>query len=135
MAKRGAPRTRTPAKWTKEQLQQIDEMAEAQCRDTTIAERLGVNVDTFRAEFQQRTRRKRAEGKAKVMMAQYQGCLTRGKGAVTERIWWGKQHLEQSDKQEIEHGGSITLNDAAVALRVARSRVLAGCSDDDTDRN
>ena len=102
MAKRGAPRTRTPKTFTKATLAEIDRMAEAQCKDTTIAERLGVNVDTFRAEFQQRTRQKRAEGKAKVLLAQYQGCLRQGKGAMTERIWWGKQHLEQSDKQQIE---------------------------------
>jgi hypothetical protein len=102
VAKRGAPRTKTPEKFTAAQKRQIDEMAEAQCRDYTIAERLGVDLATFKAEFSKRCRQKRAEGKAKVMVAQYQGSLTRGKGAVTERIWWGKQHLEQSDKQEIE---------------------------------
>lgn len=110
MAKRGAPRTRTPKTFTKATLAEIDRMAEAQCKDTTIAERLAVNVDTFRAEFQQRTRQKRAEGKAKVMLAQYQGSLMCGRGAVTERIWWGKQHLEQSDKQEHEHTGTINVN-------------------------
>lgn len=100
----GRPRTKTPTTWTKAQLKQIDDMAEAQCKDTTIAERLEVDVKTFKAEFSQRTRQKRAEGKAKVMQAQYRGALSTRKGAATERIWWGKQHLEQRDKQDVDHG-------------------------------
>lgn len=64
MAKRGAPRTKTPAAWTKAQLTRIDKLAEAQCKDTTIAETLGVDVETFRREFRERTRRKRARAPA-----------------------------------------------------------------------
>jgi len=101
----GRPRTKTPKEYSAEQLALIDEMAEAQCKDTTIAERLGVDRECFKREFAQRTRQKRAEGKAKVMQAQYRGSLGTGKGAVTERIWWGKQHLAQTDRQDVTSDG------------------------------
>ena len=85
--------------FTEEQLARIDELAEAQCKDTTIAEALEIDPDTFKRHFAERTRQKRALGKATVMQKQYKGCMQ--PGAVTERIWWGKQHLEQKDRQDI----------------------------------
>lgn len=97
MAKRGAPRTKTPAKWTKEQLRQIDEMAESQAKDTMIAESLGVDVQTFKREFTQRCRTKRAQGKARILRRQFEKATA---GDATMLIWTGKQHLEQSDKQD-----------------------------------
>lgn len=97
MAKRGAPRTKTPTTWTKAQLTRIDKLAEAQCKDTTIAEILGVDVETFRREFKERTSRKRAEGKAQLYQAQFKRATG---GDATMLIWTGKQHLEQSDKQD-----------------------------------
>lgn len=106
--RRGRKRTVTPDTYTPEQLKQIDDMAEAQCKDQTIAHVLGVDEETFKREFRRRTHQKRDEGKAKVLQAQYKGALAHGKGAVTERIWFGKQHLEQTDKANVEHGGLNT---------------------------
>ena len=105
----GRPRTKTPAKWSKGQLKRIDAMAQAQCKDTTIAQVLGVDIETFRDEFSVRTAQKRDQGKARVLEAQFKGCFAKGKGAVTERVWWGKQHLEQSDKAEVKGELGFTL--------------------------
>jgi len=82
-------------------------MAMAQCKDTTIAVALGVDVDAFKREFKARTEQKRAEGKSEVLTAQYRGALKTGKGAVTERIWWGKQHLGQTDRQDVTSGDQV----------------------------
>jgi hypothetical protein len=101
---RGRPRVKAPETYSEAQLRLIDELAEAQCKDTTIAEVLGVDVNTFKGEFLQRTRKKRAEGKAAVMQAQYRGALRTGKSSTTERIWWGKQHLEQTDRADVTSG-------------------------------
>ena len=101
---RGRPRTKTPVEYSEAQLRRIDDLARAQCKDTTIAEALGVDVKTFQGQFSKRTTQKRAEGKALVMEAQYRGALGTGKGAVTERIWWGKQHLDQKDRHDMTNG-------------------------------
>jgi len=118
----GAPRTVTPEVFTPEQLQQIDDMAEAQCKDTMIADVLGTNYDTFVNQFRARTHQKREAGKRRILEAQYKGAQGRGKGAVTERIWFGKQHLEQSDKQDVAVSGNVSLNDAGLALGITRGR-------------
>ena len=103
----GRPRTKTPTTYTEEQLEAIDEMAMAQAKDTLIAESMGWEVKTFKAQFSQRTRTKRAEGKRYVLQAQYKAAA--GSGGPVDRIWWGKQHLEQSDKQDLKHSGAINL--------------------------
>jgi len=107
MAKAGRP----PKEFTEEQIKEIDDLAEAQCKDTTIAEALGIAIDTFRRHFASRTEHQRAIGKNRVMVAQYHGCLVNGTGGMSERVWWGKQHLKQSDKQAIEHDVSDELGD------------------------
>lgn len=132
MAKKGgAPRTRTPKTFTEAQLAEIDRLAEAQCKDTLIAEKLDCDVKTFQGQFSKRTRKKRAEGKAKVLLAQYQGCLKQGKGAMTERIWWGKQHLEQSDKQQVEQKEPFRL----ILSNGHQSTKAKADNAGDTDRN
>jgi len=102
-AKEGRPRSVTPKTWTSDQIKEIDEKARAQCKDTTIASALGVDVETFRREFRVRTEQKRAEGKCKVLLSQYDAA-TGSDGSATDRIWFGKQHLGQKDKQEVDHG-------------------------------
>lgn len=97
------PRSKTPNTYTKHQLATIDEMARAQCRDTTIAEALGFEPETFKKDMGDRTRRQRAKGKVEAMKAQYLAATT-PLGTPTDRVWFGKQHLEQKDKQEVEHG-------------------------------
>jgi len=97
----GRPRTKTPKAYTPEQLAQIDAMALAQCKDSTIAAALGVDREAFRREFTQRTRQKRAQGKAEIMEAQLKRARTNAVGA----IWWGKQHLGQTDRADVTSGG------------------------------
>ena len=103
----GRPRTKTPDTYTPEQLAYIDKMAMAQAKDTLIAESMGIEVKTFKAEFSQRCRTKRAIGKGRVLDAQYDAAS--GSGGPVDRIWWGKQHLEQSDKQDLKHSGAVNL--------------------------
>jgi hypothetical protein len=116
MAKRGAPRTKSPDVVSAEMLKRIDELAEAQCKDTLIAETLGFDVGVFKRQFAKRCRQKRAEGKGIVMRKQYEGCKARGKGATTERIWFGKQHLEQTDKQDHNVAGEVRLLPPVVTI-------------------
>lgn len=97
------PRSKTPYEYSKRQLATIDEMALHQCRDTTIAEALGFEPETFHKDMGARTRRQRAKGKVEAMRAQYIAATTVA-GTPTDRVWFGKQHLEQKDKQEVEHG-------------------------------
>jgi len=123
----GAPRTRSPKRISAKMLHEIDAMAEAQCKDACIAEALGFEVTTFKVQFSQRCRQKRAQGKQKLYQRQYEKGLA---GDVTMLIWLGKQHLEQADKREINGNVNITLNDAAVALRVARGAAAGRISDD-----
>ena len=100
----GRPRTKTPKEYSAEQVALIDEMAEAQCKDTTIAEALGVDINTFKAEFSRRCKEKRAEGKTRVLRAQYRAAVG-ADGTPTDRIWWGKQHLAQTDRQDVTSDG------------------------------
>ena len=122
----GRPRTKTPAMYSKSQLEQIDRMAEAQCKDTTIAVALGVDVDSFVREFAERTRRKRAEGKTTVMQSQFQQAQTTPVGA----IWWGKQHLGQTDRQDVTSAGRAVA--PVVHLVVVAEEESAGDPDKDS---
>jgi hypothetical protein len=100
----GRPRTKTPAVYTPAQIKQIDQMARDQCKDTLIAEVLGVDIETFRDEFSVRCRRIRALGKRDILAWQRRRAK---KGSDKMLVWMGQQHLEQSDKQAIEHSGQI----------------------------
>lgn len=126
--KRGARRTITPKKYTPAQLRKMDRMALAQCKDTTIALVLGADVKTFQAEFSKRMAKKRAEGKAIVLQVQYEAA-SRRYGRTGDRVWWGKQHLGQSDKQAIEHGASDSLSELMLELDGTRHYPGAGESD------
>jgi len=94
---------RPPRVFTETQKRKIDRMALAQARDTTIALAMGVDVHTFKEHFLLRCQEKRAEGKLRVLNAQFRAASS-SKGSTVDRIWWGKQHLEQTDKQQLDHG-------------------------------
>lgn len=76
---------------------------------------LGVDIETFRDEFSQRCRKKRDEFSKRCRREQAKGKRDllawqrkRGKkGSDRMLIWMGQQHLEQSDRQALEHSGSI----------------------------
>lgn len=78
-------------------------MAFDQCKDTTIAETIGMDVKTFQNNYSKETRQKRAEGKARIYRLQMQAAED---GNPTMLIWLGKQHLEQTDKQDVTSGGA-----------------------------
>ena len=100
---------RPPRQFTATQIRKIDEMARAQCRDYTIAEALGIEGEVFKRHFAERCRQKRAQGKTAVLQAQF-AAATAEKGTPTDRIWWGKQYLEQSDKQKLDAETEMALN-------------------------
>jgi len=94
---------RPPKEFTVKQLRQIDRLAFRQCKDTTIAEALGIDAETFRAHFQARTRQKRAQGKLLLHCTQWQ--MARKNTGMA--IWLGKQYLEQSEKADLS--GDLTV--------------------------
>lgn len=118
----GRPRTLTPDTYTPAQLKEIDEWAEAQAKDTTIAVAMGIDVDTFKRDFASRTEQKRAQGKLKVLTAQGECAKRDDAGHVTDRIWFGKQHLEQSDKNQIQHDVTDELGD--LLREISGTRIL-----------
>ena len=88
---------RPSKEYTPEQIAQIEEMAEIQCKDATIAEALGLDVKTFQKHNSKFTRQKRAQGKAVIYANQYEMA----KKQPVMAIWLGKQHLEQTDRADI----------------------------------
>lgn len=118
---RGRERTKTPKTYTAAQLRKIDAMAEAQCKDTTIAVAMGFDVDTFKRDLASRTEKQRAIGKAELHRLQMKRAKA---GSDTMLIWTGKQHLEQRDKAETEHGVSDGLAD--LLREINGSRIVPG---------
>lgn len=112
MATRGRPKLKLSA----EQLARVESMAVAQCRDLTIARSLGIAEETFRRNFGELCAQKRAAGKAALLQAQYSAAIS---GNPTMLIWCGKQHLQQSDRQDLTSGGERmpTLFAAIAAMR------------------
>ena len=86
---------RPPKEFTAEQIKQIDKYALHNCKDNQIAVALGIDGETFKTHFKERCQQKRAEGQAIKLEQQFNNKTP------TMLIWWGKQHLGQSDKQEL----------------------------------
>ncbi len=101
MAKAG----RKKNKYTDEQIEQIDKYALINCKDNQIATLLSIPSETFKRHFGERCKQKRAEGQAFKLEQQYNDKTP------TMLIWWGKQHLEQSDRRELTGlgGGPIEI--------------------------
>jgi hypothetical protein len=99
------PLGRPPLTFTQEQLDEIDKHALHQCKDNLIAVKMGIDSDTFKRHFAERCLLKRAEGKAEKLKQQFNDKTP------TMLIWFGKQHLDQADKQELsgKDGGAIAL--------------------------
>src|SRR5574343_306058 len=73
------------------------------CSTDTIDRRLKEAKEGNFAEFY---KKHSGAGKASLRRAQWKAALH---GNPTMLIWLGKQHLEQSDKQDVQHGGDIKL--------------------------
>ena len=85
-------------------MEALDRLALAQCKDATIAKALGMTPDGFHrrlesdAELNRYLRTKKAEGKTKLAQAQYD-LAVEDKNPVM-LVWLGKQYLDQTDKKE-----------------------------------
>lgn len=87
---------------TKAQWKTIEDMARDMCTNEMIADYLGISTRTLYAphikpEFERITRMRRAKTRWEVLANQKALAL---KGQPVGSIWWGKQHLDQRDKQE-----------------------------------
>ncbi len=100
------PLGRPKREFTVEQIELIDEHALHNCKDNQIATLIGISSNTFKQHFGERCKQKRAEGQAVKMKQQYDDKTP------TMLIWWGKQHLEQTDRQELtgKDGEALEIN-------------------------
>lgn len=98
---------RPKIQFTDQTIKKIEQLALAQAKDYTIAEGLGIAIMTFKRHFGKKCKQKRAEGKLKLLQTQAKMAET----VPTMAIWLGKQHLEQTDKQDINRtGDGLTVN-------------------------
>jgi len=92
--KPGRPRR----KYTAEQIEKIKQYALANAHTLTIANALGIPETSLRQDFSELLIQKRAEGKIAALMYQF----NQARKNPTMAIWWGKQHLDQTDKKSVE---------------------------------
>lgn len=81
------------------EMKKAEKYAYNQAQWGTICKALGWDDNTIaqRADIRQRLEQKKAQGKIGVLIAQ--GTKARN-GDIGAMIWYGKQHLDQTDKQE-----------------------------------
>lgn len=87
--------------FSEEEKQQIDQMALDNCHFETIAMALEMPVNTLKRHFGRFIRQKRAEGRT--ILRRNQCELAKSNPAMA--IFLGKNELDQTDKQVIEHEG------------------------------
>lgn len=97
---------RPKRQFTDEQRAQINQMALDNCHFETIAMALEIPVNTLKRHFGRFIRQKRAEGRTILRRNQ----VKMSKTIPAMAIFLGKNELEQSDKQEIKHAGSVDVN-------------------------
>jgi len=106
-----------PAKtFTAAEIRNVERWARAQAKDTTMARALGVDLKTFRAHFSATTKQKRADGKLRVLVAQYTGAINPAGTHSGDRIWWGKQHLDQTDREKVELNKNVKIEPPVIVL-------------------
>lgn len=97
----GRPKT----KFTKEQIEKIEECAFHGCQTRTIATLVEIPQDTLKRHFASLLAKKRAERKLELRKAQ-DNEVSKGNSALL--IFLGKNELEQTDKKEHELTGIFT---------------------------
>ena len=109
---------RPPTEISAAQWRTIEGMAQALCTHDEIADYLGVTKRTLyaphiREKFERITKMKVASTKYRVRKRQMESAL---KGNPVASIWWGKQHLGQSDRSAITgaDGGPLQFAGSAV---------------------
>jgi hypothetical protein len=95
---------RPALKFTPEQISEIEAAALIQAKNNTIAVKMGIDINTFEKHFKKKCEQKRAEGR--IALHKTQESL---KNTPVMAIWLGKQHLEQSDKNDVKHGVNADL--------------------------
>jgi hypothetical protein len=73
--------------------------------------------DNYNEGFSDVYKKKAAPGKVSLRRLQFKSAE---EGNVTMQIWLGKQFLEQKDKQEVEHSGSMEVVNLSETERKAR---------------
>lgn len=99
----------------------LEEMARDQCSVEQMAALLGIDKTTLyaphlRDRFLQVTGMSRAKAQWEVMRNQRKRALT---GSPVPFIWWGKQHLGQKDRHEVEQGDKTLEVIAGAGQRLA----------------
>jgi DNA-binding CsgD family transcriptional regulator len=92
----------------------IAQMALDGARTTDISDRLGVDEGTIRKGYSEILRKKRAERRMNLRRKQYEKAM---KGDTAMLVWLGKNELDQADKQETKHSGSV---DAKLTIEVVK---------------
>lgn len=111
--KTGRPATEiTEAQW-----KTLEEMAADMCTHDEMADYLGVTKRTFyaphlRERFERLTRKSAAATRWSVRKKQR---MRAEKGEPVPSIWWGKQHLNQSDRNQVTGKGGGPLEFASAA--------------------
>ena len=80
--------------------QQVEKMASYGMKNTEIADSLGCSKDLISKSYSTNITKGRADLKKSLRKAELDSAL---QGNATMLIWLGKQILDQSDKQEIDH--------------------------------
>ena len=104
--------------FTKDQWKQIENMASYACTGEEIAHIVQVDYDTLDSRIQEKyhlstsdfLKKYQAPGKMSLRRQQYKSALEDKN--ITMLIWLGKQHLGQTDKQELfgKDGTALTIN-------------------------
>ena len=92
----------------------IAQMALDGAKNTDIADRLGVDEGTIRKGYSEILRKKRAERRMNLRRKQYEKAI---RGDTVMLVWLGKNDLDQSDKQETKHSGSV---DSRLTIEVVK---------------
>ena len=79
--------------------EQVRRLASIFCTMQQIGHVVGCSVDTLERRFADIIKEGRDMGRTSLLKKQYEVAMT---GNVSMLIWLGKQHLQQSDKQEVK---------------------------------
>ena len=90
----------------------VDKMLQAHCDGVGIAGLLGIHPNVLykaceeekKCNFSEYRQLKQSEGKELLRQKQFSVAMV---GDKTMLVWLGKNYLSQSDRQEVEHSGSL----------------------------
>jgi len=92
----------------------VEALASYGCTNTEIASFFGCERTTITKRFSRIIAKGKEGGKIRLRQKQFDVAM---KGNVVMLIWLGKQILEQSDKQEMKHSGSIKASLSMIDLK------------------